>query len=103
MKAIRTIDQAIVYESSKNVNRSSRSTRLVNKKSTRILKCHKKSEFLYNYSKVIGMEAITTIDQSIVYESSKNMNRSSRNTRIINKKSARILKCHEKNEFLKEI
>ena len=91
----------------KNINRSNSSIRIkkqnVYNKQQQLekLKCHEKSEFLHNYSKTVGMEAITTIDQAIVYESNKNMNRSSRTTRIINKKSTRILKCHEKSEFLK--
>ena len=68
------------------------------------LKCHEKSEFLHNYSKIIGMEAITTINQVIVYESSKNMMKwSSKITRIINKNESKILKCHVKSEFMKKL
>ena len=54
----------------------------INNNSQKSSSVTKKSEFLHNYSKIVGMEAITTIDQAIVYESSKNMNRSNRNTRI---------------------
>ena len=62
-----------------------------------------KSEFLHNYSKIVGMKAITAIDQARVYESSKNKNRSSRSTRIINKKSKRNYQVSRKSEFLKTL
>ena len=67
----------------KNVNRLNRSIRIKSIKQQNVynkqqqsekLKCHEKSEFLHNYSKIIGMEAITTIGQSVVYESSKQVN-----------------------------
>ena len=32
------------------------------------LKCYENSELLHNYSKIIGIEAITTIDQAGVQE-----------------------------------
>ena len=55
-----------------------------------MLKCHKKCEFSIIIQKIVRILTITTItttERAIVYKSSKSMNRSSRRTRIINKKS----------------
>ena len=60
-----------------------------------------KSEFFIIIQKIVRILAITTAERAIVYESSKSMNRSSRETRIINKKSQKYSSVTKKVRFEK--
>ena len=81
--AITTIERAIVYESSKSMNRSSRRTRIINTKSQKYSNITQKVRFSKIYSKIVKQNVNNKkINKNVNKNGNKNDIRSNRSIRM---------------------